>query len=86
VEPPEPPAILVGDRVHDRLVELVVTARVTVAAKPFSGETLIDNPPRKPMGGLTLVALPVIAKSCARNSTLAAAEWKIGPVPVTVAR
>jgi len=34
VEVPEPPVTLVGERVHERLVELVVTERLTVAEKP----------------------------------------------------
>lgn len=77
--------MLVGERVHDRFVELVVTASVTVAAKPFSGETLTDNPPRKPTGELTLAALAVIAKSCTWNVTVA--EWdRETLVPVTVAK
>ena len=36
VELPEPPVMLVDARVHERLVELVVTARLTVAVNPFS--------------------------------------------------
>jgi len=63
VEKPEPPGMMVVFRVHERLVELVVTASVTVPAKPFSDETLIDKTPEKPVGTLTLVALAVIAKS-----------------------
>ena len=55
--------MMVVFRVHERLVELVVTASVTVPAKPFSDETLIDKTPEKPVGTLTLVALAVIAKS-----------------------
>ena len=32
--------MVVADSVHDRLVELVVTARVTVPVKPFNGDTV----------------------------------------------
>ncbi len=63
VENPEPPVKLVDDRVHERLVELVATLSVPAPPKPFSGETLIDKTPEKPVGTLTLVALAAIEKS-----------------------
>jgi hypothetical protein len=56
-EVPEPPAIEVADRVHDRFVELVVTARVTVAAKPLRGATVIVEVPATPAFTVTLVGL-----------------------------
>ena len=63
MEKPEPPVIVMDDRLHERLVELVATESVTVPAKPFSDATLIDKTPEKPVGTLTLVALAEIAKS-----------------------
>ena len=45
VELPEPPAIEVGNKVHDRLVELVATDRFTVPVKPFSEATVIVEVP-----------------------------------------
>jgi hypothetical protein len=63
VEVPEPPVILVGESVQDRLVEFVVTTRVTVPVKPFSEATVIVEV----AGTLTLVetvvALAVRLKS-----------------------
>ncbi len=38
---PEPPLILVDERVQDSLVELVVSPRVTVALKPPTGATVM---------------------------------------------
>jgi hypothetical protein len=45
VEDPEPPLMLVGDNVHDRLDELVTTPRVTTPEKPFRGVTVIVDVP-----------------------------------------
>jgi hypothetical protein len=63
VDVPAPPVTLVEESVHDRLVELVVTDRVTVPAKPFSEATVIVEV----AGTLTLVetvvALAVRLKS-----------------------
>ena len=63
VEVPEPPVILVNDSVQDRLVELVVTARVTVPVKPLTGATVIVEVPATPAFMVTLVALAVTVKS-----------------------
>ena len=63
VEVPEPPAIIVDDSVQDRLVELVVTARVTVPVKPLTGATVIVEVPATPAFTVTLVALAVTVKS-----------------------
>ena len=63
VEVPEPPVILVDDSVQDRLVELVVTARVTVPVKPLTGATVIVEVPATPAFTVTLVALAVTVKS-----------------------
>jgi len=68
VEVPEPPGMLVEDRVQMRLVELVVTARVTVPVKPFTGATVIVEVPVTPAFTVTLVVLAVTVKSWA---------WKI---------
>ena len=70
-EVPEPPAMLVEDNVHDRLVELVVTASVTVPVKPFTGATVIVDVPVTPALTVTLVALAVTVKSCTWKTTLA---------------
>jgi len=45
VDVPEPPMILVVERAHDRLAELVVTERPTVPVKPFTGDTVIVEVP-----------------------------------------
>ena len=68
VEVPEPPGMLVEDRVQMRLVELVVTARVTVPVKPFTGATVIVEVPVTPAFTVTLVVLALTVKSWA---------WKI---------
>jgi hypothetical protein len=71
VEVPEPPVILVDDSEHDRLVELVVTARPTVPAKPFTGATVIVEVPATPVLTGTLVGLAVIVKSWTWKTTVA---------------
>jgi hypothetical protein len=60
---PEPPAILFEDRVQDRLVELVVIARVTVPVNPFKGATEIMEVPATLTSTATLVGLADTAKS-----------------------
>jgi hypothetical protein len=64
VEVPDPPVILVDVRVHDRLVELVVTERVTLPVNPFIGVTVIVEVPATPSFTVTLVGLAEIMKSC----------------------
>ena len=59
VEVPEPPVMAVEDRVHDRLVELVVTASVTVPVNPLTGATVIVDVPATPALTVTLVGLAV---------------------------
>jgi hypothetical protein len=71
VDVPEPPVILVELRLHDRLVELVVTARPTVPAKPLTEATVIVEVPVTPALTVTLVGLAVIVKSCTWNTTVA---------------
>jgi hypothetical protein len=63
VDVPDPPTIDVEVRAQDRLVEFVVTARVTVPAKPFNGATVIVEVPATPPFGVTLVGLAVTVKS-----------------------
>ncbi|TLZ67184.1 MAG: hypothetical protein E6K12_04015 [Methanobacteriota archaeon] len=63
VELPEPPAMLVEDRVHDRLVEFVVTANVTVPVNPLTGATVMMAVPATPALTVTLVVLAVTVKS-----------------------
>ena len=62
---PDPPGMFGGDRVHDRLVEFVVTARVTFPANPFNGATVIEEVPAKPILTTSAVGLTDIVKSCA---------------------
>ncbi len=63
VEDPEPPVMVAGDRVHERLVELVVTARVTVPEKPLKGATVTVELPATPALPVTLVGLAEMVKS-----------------------
>jgi hypothetical protein len=84
-EVPDPPAIEVADRVQDRFVELVVTPRITVPAKPLTGATVIVEVPPTPVLTVTLEALAVTVKFWTWNVTVA--EWDSVPlVPVIVAR
>jgi hypothetical protein len=71
VDAPEPPTILVEESVHDRLVELVVTARPTVPANPLTGATVIVEVPATPVLTVTLVGLAVKVKFCTWNTTVA---------------
>jgi hypothetical protein len=71
VEVPDPPVMLVELRVHDRLVELVVTARPTVPANPLTGATVIVEVPATPVFTVTLVGLAVKVKFCTWNTTVA---------------
>ena len=63
VDVPEPPLILVALRVHERLVELVVTDNVTVPLKPFDGATVIVEVPATFTFTFTLVVLTDTVKS-----------------------
>jgi hypothetical protein len=63
VEVPDPPVILVEFGLHDRLVELVVTAKVTVPANPFTGDTVIVELVAAPAFTATLVGMAEIVKS-----------------------
>ena len=63
VDVPDPPVMLVALRVQTRLVELVVTASVTVPVKPFTGAMVIVDVAVAPALTLTLVGLAVTVKS-----------------------
>jgi hypothetical protein len=85
VEIPEPPVIDVELRAQERLLELVVKARVTVLVKPFTGVTVTFPLPVVFVGTLTLDALVAIIKSWIVNVTFTECE-RVPLVPVTVAR
>jgi hypothetical protein len=85
VEVPEPPTIELDDRLHERLVELVVTARETAPVNPLSEATVIVEMPETPTVVETLLGFAVTVKSCAWYFTVALCE-RPPLVPVTVAR
>jgi hypothetical protein len=60
---PEPPLTLVRLKVHERLVELVVTARLTVPLNPFRGATVTVEVPATFTVALTVDELTERAKS-----------------------
>lgn len=82
---PEPPAILVDESVQERLVELVVTARVTALAKPLTGAIVIVDVPGVLTLTETLAWLATMVKSRTWNVTVAECD-RAPLVPVTVAR
>ena len=85
VEVPEPPAMDVEESVHDKLVELVVTARVTAPAKPLTGATVIVEVPATFAFRVMLVTLAITEKSWTWNVT--DAKWDNVPLAlVTVPR
>jgi hypothetical protein len=55
--------MLVGDKVHDRLVEFVVTARLTVPLNTLTGVMLVVEPPATAVLTVTMVGLTPMAKS-----------------------
>jgi hypothetical protein len=63
VDVPDPPEMVVGLRLQERLVELVATVRLTVPVKPFSGDTVIVELPVPPAFMMTLVGLAEMEKS-----------------------
>jgi hypothetical protein len=63
IEVPEPPEIDVAVRVHERLVELVVTARMTVPENPLTDATVIVEVPATLAFTVTPVGLADIVKS-----------------------
>jgi hypothetical protein len=60
---PEPPGTAVELRVQERLVELVVAARLTVPLNPLIAATEIVELPATPTLVETLTGLAVMAKS-----------------------
>jgi hypothetical protein len=85
VEVPEPPTIELDDRLHERLVELVVTARAIAPVNPLRDATVIVEVPETPTLVETLLGFAVIVKSCAWYFTVALCE-RPPLVPFTVAR
>jgi len=63
VAEPEPPVMVLDDSVHERLVEFVVAARVTVPEKPFRGAIATVEVPLTPELTVALVGLDEIVKS-----------------------
>jgi len=63
VDDPEPPVMLVEDRLQVRPVELVVTDRVTVPVNPLSEATVMVEVAATPAFAVTVVGLAVIPKS-----------------------
>ena len=59
---PEPPVIELDVKEQDALVELVVTARVTVPMNPLTGVTAIVNVPAKPTFTVILTGLAETTK------------------------
>ena len=55
--------IVVGLRIHERLVELSETVNVTVAENPFIGETVNAEVPAEPASSVTAVGLALTLKS-----------------------
>src|SRR6266849_4339107 len=84
VDVPEPPVMLVAERVQDRFVEFVVTARATVPVKLFTGATVIVEVPATPALTVTLVGLAVTVKSWTEKLRVWLAVCA-PPVAVTVA-
>jgi len=64
VEVPEPPLMLLGERVQTRFVEFVVTASSIDPVNPFRGATVIVELPATPILSFTIVGLADIVKSC----------------------
>jgi hypothetical protein len=85
VEMPEPPAIELDDKLHERLVELVVIVRATVSVNPFREETVMVDVPETPGLVEILLGLAFMVKSCAWYFTVALCE-RLPLVPVTMAR
>lgn len=67
VDVPELPVIIVTDRLHERLVEFVASASMTVPEKAFTGATVIVDSPATPMLAVTPVGLAVTLKLSTRK-------------------
>jgi hypothetical protein len=76
VELPEPAVIVVGDRLHDRLVEFSLCVSATVLVKKLTGETVMVEMAVAPVFA-GLVRLAFIVKSgvaVLKNSDIGVAE------------
>ena len=62
-EVPDPPVMDIAVRVQDMFVELVVTTRFTVPAKPFTGTTAMMEVALTPAFMVEIVGLADIVKS-----------------------
>ena len=62
-EVPDPPVIDIVVRVQDRFVELVVTTRLTVPAKPFNGTRAMMEVALTPAFMVEIVGLADTVKS-----------------------
>ena len=71
VADPEPLVMVEDDRVHERVVELVATARVTVPEKPLKGATVTVELPARLVLPVTLVGLAETVKSGEDDCTTA---------------
>jgi hypothetical protein len=63
VDVPLPPVIVVGLTMHERLVELGETVKVTVAENPFTGATVNAEVPAEPASSVTAIGLALTVKS-----------------------
>ena len=59
---PEPPDMLLDERLHDKYAELVATTRVTVPVKPLSGEIVMVDVPTTPVVTVTLAGFTETVK------------------------
>jgi len=85
VDVPEPPGILVVDRLHERFVELVVTERETVLLKLLREVTLMVECAATPGAVATVDGLAETPKSWMWKTTVT--EWERLPLtPVTFRR
>ena len=82
---PEPPGILLVERLHERFVELVVTERETVLLKPLREATLIVECAVTPGAVATLDGLAETPKSWMWKTTVTECE-RLPLTPVTVMR
>lgn len=64
LDEPEPPGMLVGLRLQEKLVELVETVRAIIPPKALSGAIVIVEDPAMFTLTVTLVGFAEIAKSC----------------------
>lgn len=65
VELPDPPVMLVEEREHNRLVELLITVSETVPENPLTGLIVIAEVPAFPRETVSAEGLAAIVKSAA---------------------